>query len=73
MVERVTPPQPQPRIRTFYRKYKLPGIIGKGLTEIEADVKKGLLKLSKIGPRSVGAYEDDLAEYQRRLQEKYGS
>jgi hypothetical protein len=47
--------------------------VGKGLTQIEEDVKKGYLTLSRIGPRSVGAYEDDVAEYQRRLQEEYGN
>jgi hypothetical protein len=70
MVERVA--QQQKRVRIFHRKHKLPAIIGKGITQIEADIKRGLLKMSRIGPRSVGAYDDDVAEYQRRLQEEYG-
>jgi hypothetical protein len=71
VVERITPQQTKPRPRKFNRKHKLPAIVGKGITQIEQDIKQGLLKITRIGPRSVGAYDEDVAEYQRRLQEKY--
>jgi hypothetical protein len=64
--------QTQPaRLQKLIRKKHWPEYIGKGRTAIEEDVKKGLLKVTKIGQRAVAAYESDLIAYQELLRQQY--
>jgi predicted DNA-binding transcriptional regulator AlpA len=68
MVERVTPQQAQqPRLQRIVRKKDLPQFTGLQRTAIDEAIKAGLLKVTKLGERAVGVFEDDLIAYQQRL------
>lgn len=67
-MERVAKQQTQqPRLQKIVRKKDLPAYTGLQRTAIDEAIKTGLLKVTKLGARAVGVFEDDLIAYQQRL------